>query len=157
LVAGDGPGARRIAAAAGRAGESSLRWFGSVAHERAVEIARAADVCLDLKPLHVGMKCLEYAALGRRIVVFDAPGAGRLRALYPDHRVVFPLRDGTAEELRSAVGAAIAAEAADPLPAPSIAMARRSLGWERTARSLARVLESRVEAALPREDRAMAS
>jgi glycosyltransferase involved in cell wall biosynthesis len=156
LIAGDGPGARRIAAAAARSDETSLRWFGSVPHERAVEIARAADVCVDLKPLHVGMKCLEYAALGRRIVAFDAPGAERLRALYPDHQVVFTLRDGTAEELRSTVQSAIAVEAADPLPAPSVAMARRHLGWERTARSLARVLEARMMDAVPRADRAMA-
>jgi glycosyltransferase involved in cell wall biosynthesis len=152
LIAGDGPGARRIAAAAARAGESSIRWFGSIAHERAVEIARAADVCLDLKPLHVGMKCLEYAALGRRIVAFDAPGAGRLRALYPDHQVVFTLRDGSAGELRAAIESAIAVEAADPLPAPSVALARRHLGWERTARSLARVLEERIMAAVRRAD-----
>jgi glycosyltransferase involved in cell wall biosynthesis len=142
LVAGDGPGSSRVAAAAAEL--PRLRYFGSVAHERAVEIVRAADVALDLSPFHVGMKGLEYAALGRRIVAFDAPGAGRLRRLYPEHEVLFGLRDGTPDEMRGAVTTAIAAEAADPLPPAAVAMARRGLGWDSTAKRLAHLLESRL-------------
>lgn len=144
LVAGDGPGARRVAAAAGRLPERTLRYFGAVAHERAVEIVRAADVCIDLKPVHVGMKCLEYAALGRRIVAFEAPGTGRLRRLYPGQEVVFALQAGTPDEVRAAITAAIAAEASDPLPPAAVAMARHNLDWEDTARKLARALEKHL-------------
>lgn len=141
LIAGEGPGARQVAALADAAPHHSVRFFGAVTQQRSVEIARAADVCLDLRPGHVGSKCLDYASLGRRIVAFEAPGIERLRALYPGHEVVFALRDGSREELSAAVDAAIAAESAEPLPASAIEAARRGLGWDTTARRVSALLE----------------
>jgi glycosyltransferase involved in cell wall biosynthesis len=138
LVAGGGPQAATIERAQA-AGE--VRWLGVVPHATAVQAIRAADVCVNVREGDVGMKGLEYAACGRRLVAFRVEGTERLEALYPGLDAVHLVDDRSAHALGEAIERALGAERArGPLPPAAIETARRTLGWDRTARRVAEVL-----------------
>ena len=138
LVAGSGPQAEIIerARAAG-----DVRWLGAVPHATAIQVIRAADVCVNVREGDLGMKCLEYAACGRRVVAFREAGTERLEALYPGLDAVHLVDDRSACAIGEAIDRALGAERArGPLPPAAIEAARRTLGWDRTARRIAEVL-----------------
>jgi glycosyltransferase involved in cell wall biosynthesis len=138
LVAGAGAQAEKIerARAAG-----TVRWLGVLPHAAAIQVIRAADVCVNVREGDLGMKCLEYAACGRRLVAFRAAGTERLEALYPGLDAVHLVDDRTAHAIGQAIDGALEAERArGPLPPEAVEAARRMLGWDRTARRIADVL-----------------
>ena len=139
VMAGGGPQADRVRRAA--AASDRIRWFGVVSHPRAISILHAADVCVNVRDGDLGMKALEYAAVGRRFVAFDVERSSRLDTLYPDHRAAFWVSARTPAALAAGLRAALAEEAAGPLPAMAVEQARRQVGWDRTAARIARVLE----------------
>lgn len=145
LVAGDGPQAERVRAAvegARAAGRRPIVTLGPVPHASAVLAIRAAEVCVNARDGDLGMKCLEYAAIGRRLVTFRVEGAERLLQLYPGLQAVHLVGERTASALGDALGAALDAESRlGALPATAIEAARQTLGWDHTARRIAAVLE----------------
>jgi glycosyltransferase involved in cell wall biosynthesis len=141
LVAGDGPQAPLLEAARAKNGARIVA-LGVVPHERAILAIRAADVCVNVRDGDLGMKCLEYAAVGRRLVTFDVEGADRLAALYPELEAVHLVDERSARALAASLARALDAEARlGPLPPAAIEEARKQLGWDRTARRIAEVLE----------------
>lgn len=142
MILGDGPKADYARAMTQAARPSAPVWFaGQRPHEEAVLVEQAADVCVSARDGHVGMKVLEYAAVGRRVVAFDNEGIERLTALYPDQRAVFVVRERSPEALARALDAALDAEASEgPLPAAAVERARRQLGWDHTAAQLEALL-----------------
>src|SRR5262249_43245467 len=69
LVAGGGPQAEKLEQARRTSGARIVA-LGVVPHDRAVLAIRASDVCVNVRDGDLGMKCLEYAAIGRRLVTF---------------------------------------------------------------------------------------
>lgn len=144
VVAGDGQERAAVEAAARAA--PNVRFFGPLPHEEAVDLLRAADVCVDVRNNHLGMKVIEYAALGRRFAAFSVEGLPRIEAAYAGHRAVFAVEARTSEALAAALSEALHAERAGPLPAEAVDAARSELGWARTAARIERVLEEAVSA-----------
>lgn len=145
VIVGDGPKADYARAMTQVARPSAPVWFlGPRPHEEAILVEQAADVCVSVRDGHVGMKVLEYAAVGRRLVAFDNEGIERLEALYPGLDAVFVVAERTPEALAKALQAALDTEAAKgPLPTDAVERARSEIGWDRTAREIAELL-SRV-------------
>lgn len=144
MVVGDGPGAAYVQAMEVAARPSSPVLFaGAVPHEVAIRAIVAADVALNVRDGDLGMKGLEYAAVGRRQVAFEMPGSARLSALYPPSlEAVHLVKERSAIALRAAIVDALAAEdRLGPLPAAEVEAARAKLGWEHKARALAALLE----------------
>lgn len=140
VLAGDGP-ARSVVEAASTESEA-VRWLGARPHAEAVDLLRAADVCVNVRDGDLGMKALEYAAVGRRFVAFRVEGAERLEGLYPHHRAAFLVEERSAEALAVGICAALQEEGAQgPLPASAVEEARSEVGWERTAGRITQVLE----------------
>ena len=143
LVAGGGPQAGLLEAAARTA---PIVLLGAVPHETAIQTIRAADVCVNVRDGDLGMKCFEYAAVGRRIVAFRIAGAERLEALYPGLEAVHLVDERSARGVAHAIEAALSAERRlGPLPLSAITAARRTIGWEHAARRIAAVLAACVE------------
>jgi glycosyltransferase involved in cell wall biosynthesis len=89
VIVGCGEEYDRIRTAAGRSGlEGSVRWLGPMSHDRAFEEMARFDIAVLPHTLATGapMKLLEYAALGRPMIVPDLPN---LRALFADGEAVF--------------------------------------------------------------------
>jgi glycosyltransferase involved in cell wall biosynthesis len=149
VIVGDGPKADYARAMTQAARPSAPVWFlGRQPHEQAILVEQAADVCISVRDGHVGMKGLEYAAVGRRQVAFDNEGIERLTALYPQEEAVFVVKERTPEALTHALSAALDAEARrGPLSPDAVETARAEIGWDRTAFKiaalLARILEQR--------------
>lgn len=142
VLAGDGPQRDRVAAAR-RHLPDRFRWLGSIPHDRAVQLIRAADVGVNVRDGDLGMKSFEYAAIGRRFVNFDVEGASRLTALYPGLDAVHLVTERSVAGLRSALHAALRAERErGPLPAEAIEAARSRVGWDHTARRIADLLDT---------------
>ena len=139
VVAGDGPARARWEAAIQDL--PNVRYVGPRPHGEAIDLLRAADVCVNVRDGDLGMKALEYAAVGRRFVAFRVDGAERLERLYPGERAAFLVEERSAPALGAALDAALDAEAAGPLSAEGIAGARAEVGWERTAARIAAVLD----------------
>lgn len=144
LVAGDGPKADMLEAMAMTTRPSSpVVYIGPVPHEKAILAIRAADVCVNVRDGDLGMKGLEYAAVGRRQVAFRMEGSDRLAALYPPELAAVHLvdeRSGIA--LRKALEDALdAEERLGPLPPEAIEKARAKLGWVDKAERVAALLE----------------
>lgn len=140
VLAGGGPQAERVCRAVRES--DRVRWFGVVSHPRAVSILHAADVCVNVRDGDLGMKALEYAAVGRRFVAFDVERSSRLDALYPGHRAAFWVTARTADGLAAGLRAALDEEASSgPLPPSAVERARRQVGWDRTAGRIVAVLE----------------
>ncbi|NJK89312.1 MAG: glycosyltransferase family 4 protein, partial [Myxococcales bacterium] len=136
VVAGDGP-ARNILIEAKDRLQSRLRWLGAVPHDVAIDVLRASDVAINLRVGWIGMKPLEYAAVGRRFVNPRALGWERIDGLYPGLSAVLWLDEVDGRNLEVAVDAAIDEERVrGPLPAAAVARARAHIGWEHTARKL---------------------
>jgi D-inositol-3-phosphate glycosyltransferase len=143
LVAGGGPQAALFEAAARTA---PIVLLGVVPHEKAIQTIRAADVCVNVRDDDLGMKCFEYAAVGRRIVAFRIAGVERLEALYPGLEAVHLVDERSASGVARAIEGALSAERRlGPLPPSAITAARRTIGWEHTARRIAAVLAECVE------------
>lgn len=143
LFAGDGPKARLVEAAAQDApAEAPVIALGAVPHPRAIDAIRAADACVNVREGDIGMKCWEYAAVGRRFVTLEVEGIERLIGLYPGLEAAQVVKARTPEALAAGLTAALDAEARlGPLPADAVAAARAAIGWEHTARQIAGVLE----------------
>ncbi|MCC7381540.1 MAG: glycosyltransferase family 4 protein [Deltaproteobacteria bacterium] len=140
VLAGGGPRSAEL-----ETSRPGVRWLGPRTHDEAVDLIRAADICVNVRDGWIGMKCLEYAALGRRFVTFEERGLERLVQLYPNLDAVHVVRDRTSTALRSGIIAALEAEhRLGPLPGPAVAAARDRIGWEHTARGVAYVLESAI-------------
>ncbi|MBI3782655.1 MAG: glycosyltransferase family 4 protein [Deltaproteobacteria bacterium] len=141
VVAGGGPGQALLdAARSGRTG-SSLVALGTVAHEQAVLAVQAADVCVDLREDRLGLKCLEYAAVGRRLVTCRVEGVDRLHGLYPGLEALHVIDAPTVSAVRLGLEAALEAEARrGPLPLEAVNRARATLGWEHSARHIASLI-----------------
>ncbi len=137
VVAGDGPARGKLEGA----DRSRVRVLGPLPHPDAIRLLQAADVCVNVRDGDLGMKALEYAAVGRRFVAFRVEGSQRLARLYPDHRAAFLVEDRTAAGLAAALGAALDEEAEGPLPPDAVSKARAGIGWDRTAARVAEVLE----------------
>jgi glycosyltransferase involved in cell wall biosynthesis len=136
IVAGGGPQTNVLEDA-----KQKIVALGVVPHERAILAIRAADVCVNVRDGDLGMKCFEYAAVGRRLVTFDVEGAERLAALYPGLNAIHLVKTRSAEALKAAIARALEAEATEgPLPAAAIEEARKRIGWDHTARRIAEVL-----------------
>ena len=148
IIVGDGPKADYARAMTQAARPSAPVWFlGHQPHERAILVEQAADVCISVRDGHIGMKGLEYAAVGRRQVAFDNEGIERLSALYPGEEAVFVVKERSAEALATALEAALEAEQRrGPLGSEAIESARAELGWDRTAFKIAALLSRVVEA-----------
>lgn len=144
VVVGDGPGRATVEAARTLAGSSSpIVVLGAVPHEHAILAIRAADACVNVRDGDLGMKCLEYAAVGRRFATFRVEGAERLERLYPGLSAVHLVEERSARALSQAIARALEAEATfGPLPSEAVLAARRSLGWEHTAKRIAEVLSA---------------
>jgi glycosyltransferase involved in cell wall biosynthesis len=83
------------------------------------------------------MKPFEAAAVGRRIVVFEAPGVHRLTELYrPEDRGVEVVKARSAEALRAGIARAIEAESQGPIPRATVERVRRAVGWDRAVDQL---------------------
>ncbi len=143
VVAGDGPKAAEIRARAlALAATNPVQMLGVVSHAQAVEVLRAADVCLNVRDGDLGMKCLEFAAIGRRFVTFELEGTDRYLPLYPGLDAVHLVRERSGAALAAAIGAALEAEAQrGSLADDAIARARGLLGWNRTAERIVEVAE----------------
>lgn len=144
LVVGDGPQADFIQAMRAATRPSSpVIFLGPRPHEEAVLAIRAGHACVNVRDGDLGMRGLEYAAVGRRQVAFEVEDSDRLRSLYPDHlKAVLLVEERTAPALRKAIEAALEAEEIQgPLPDADIANARATIGWDHTARQVAQVLE----------------
>ncbi len=139
VVAGDGPAMPVLSAAQSKL-PKRLHLLGSRSHADAVNLLRAADVCVNVRDGDMGMKCLEYAALGRRFVAFEVEGAQRLTGLYPKTRAAFLVESRSAGALAEALSRALQAEAAGALPKQEVDAARALVGWDRTAGEIAKVL-----------------
>jgi glycosyltransferase involved in cell wall biosynthesis len=136
ILAGDGPGRAQVEAAA-RAHPNRIQYWGPVAHERAVKLLQAATLCANARDGDLGMKPFEAAAVGRRIVVFEAPGVRRLTELYrPEDRGVEVVQARSAEALRAGIARAIEAESQGPIPRATVERVRRAVGWDRAVDQL---------------------
>ena len=145
VVAGGGPQVERVRREA--ACSPRVHWLGVLPHARAISLLQAADVCVNVRDGDLGMKGLEYAAVGRRFVAFDVERSARLDGLYPGHRVAFWVSERSPQALAEALRRALDEEhAAGPLPAAAIARARARVGWDRTAAGIAAVLEEAIQA-----------
>jgi D-inositol-3-phosphate glycosyltransferase len=144
LVAGGGPRSAEVEAWAKKAPpETPVRFFGAVPHEQAIDIIRAADVCVSTRDGDLGMKPFEYAACGKRFVLFAEEGIDRLLAIYAAKDAVFPVREKTAGALEAALRRALEIEAREgPLPAELVDRVRAQVGWNRTAEEIAAILQS---------------
>ncbi|MFO0722378.1 MAG: glycosyltransferase family 4 protein [Myxococcota bacterium] len=144
LIVGDGPQAAFVDAMSVAARPSSPVLFtGAVPHPVAIRAIAASDVALNVRDGDLGMKGLEYAAVGRRQVAFEMPGSARLEGLYPPElEAVHLVKERSVPALRAAIVAALAAEERQgPLPKPAIDAARAQLGWEHKAQALIAILE----------------
>lgn len=144
VAAGGGPQEARLAEAA-RAStpEHPIVALGVVPHATAIAVIRAADVCINVRDGDLGMKCLEYAAVGRRIVTLRLEGTERLEALYPGLDAIHLVDERSGPAIARAITAALDAEARlGPLPAAEIERARSTLGWDQTARRISAVLDA---------------
>jgi glycosyltransferase involved in cell wall biosynthesis len=143
LIAGAGSQAGLLGAAARTA---PIVLLGAVPHDTAIQAIRAADVCVNVRDGDLGMKCFEYAAVGRRIVAFRIAGAERLEALYPGLDAVHLVDERSAGGVARALEAALAAEGRlGALPPSAVTAARGTIGWEHAARRIAAVLTACVE------------
>jgi glycosyltransferase involved in cell wall biosynthesis len=139
VIAGDGPHRHRLDEMVSRS--SAILALGPRPHEEAIELLRAADVCLNVRDGDIGMKGLEIAAVGRRQVAFRMEGSLRLESLYPGLEAVFLVGERTAEALKRGISAALEAEERlGPLPAEAVERARARLGWDHKARRLTDLL-----------------
>lgn len=114
---------------------SPVHYLGSLPHPRAITLINASDVCVNVRTGFVGMKGLEYAALGRRQVGFDHPDLERLKGLYPDQAGFVAVQEST-ESLRRGLQSALQQEAIAPLDVAAIEAARRQVGWNVKAAEL---------------------
>jgi glycosyltransferase involved in cell wall biosynthesis len=138
LVAGGGPQAALLEDAAKR---GRIVLLGAVPHDEAIQVIRAADVCVNMRDGDRGMKCFEYAAVGRRFVAFRSEGSDRLEALYPALDAVHLVGERTADGVARALADALDAERRlGPLPRDAIDRARGTIGWDHAARRIAEVL-----------------
>lgn len=122
-------------------GPDQLRYLGPLPHAQAVTLLSAADVAVDVREGHLGMKSKELLALGRRFVIFDFEGVDALARLYPEEAVVHPVKEKTVPALVRGLREALDAEARlGPVTPAARARARTHLGWDHTAVQLAQVL-----------------
>lgn len=141
LIAGGGAQAKKLEEAAKN--RPGIVLLGSVPHAGAIDALRAAHVCINVRDGDLGMKCFEYAAVGRRFVAFRYDGTERLEALYPNEEAVHLVEERSAGGLARGIEAALDAEARlGPIPAEAIARARATIGWDHTAKKIAEVLAS---------------
>ncbi len=142
VVAGDGPQGALVRQHAARFPDR-VHFLGSRPHAEAVALLQAADVCVNVRDGDLGMKALEYAAVGRRMVVFDVAGSERLSSLYPEDRAVFRVVERSGSALAATLRSALCAEAEDgPLPEAAVDRARESVSWRRTAEQIEGILEA---------------
>lgn len=143
LIAGGGAQAALLEdAAKTRAG---IVLLGSVPHATAIDALRAAHVCINVRDGDLGMKCFEYAAVGRRFVAFRHEGTERLEALYPGEEAVHLVDERSAAGIAAGIEAALdAEERLGPIPPEAIQRARGAIGWDHTAKKIAEVLASCV-------------
>lgn len=146
VVAGGGAQAPLLdAAVAAARARAPVVALGVVPHDQAMLAIRAADICVDLRLDRTGLKCLEYAAVGRRIVTWRVDGAARLESLYPNLEAVHVVDDVTAVGLRRGLQAALESQTRrGPLPPEPVAVARATLGWEHAARRIGELLRQCV-------------
>jgi glycosyltransferase involved in cell wall biosynthesis len=91
----------------------------------------------------LGMKCFEYAAVGRRFVTFELEGTERLARLYPGLEAVHLVKERSVDAFARALRAALDAEQRlGPLPLAAVEEARKTIGWDQTARRISAVLEA---------------
>lgn len=141
VLAGGGPQAPRVEAYARELGPDRVRSLGVLSHADAIALLSAADLAVDVREGHLGMKSRELLALGRRFVIFDFEGVDALARLYPGLQVVHAVREHSATGLRAALVEGFEAERQHgPVPEVARLAARRHLGWDRTARELALIL-----------------
>lgn len=141
LIAGDGAQAPLIKNAAAARGK--IKMLGTVPHPTAIGAIRAADACINVRDGDLGMKCFEYAAVGRRFVAFRYEGTERFEALYPGEEAVHLVDERTADGVAHGIANALDAEARrGPLSKEAIEKARSTIGWDHTARRIAEVLAS---------------
>ncbi len=137
-LVGDGPQKARVLAEA--ATDSEVHYVGQVTPQTAIDWIRAATVCVNVRQGDLGMKCLEYAAVGRRLVTFQEEGAERLAGLYDSDLEAVHLVEPA--DLASGLAAAMKSEAnLGPLPPDAVEKARAQIGWEHTAARILAVLE----------------
>lgn len=144
LVVGDGPQADFIQAMRAATRPSSpVIFLGPRPHEEAVLAIRAGHACINVRDGDLGMRGLEYAAVGRRQIAFEVEDSDRLRDLYPEEsKAVLLVKERSPGALRIAIEEALEAEETlGPLPEEAIALARATIGWDHTARQVAQVLE----------------
>ncbi len=138
LIAGDGPQAALLK-------NAPVVHLGVVPHATAISALRAAHACINVRDGDLGMKCFEYAAVGRRFVAFKYEGTERLEKLYPGLDAVHLVEERSASGLARGIAAALhAEETRGPLPPEAIEKARATIGWDHTARQIAEVLASCV-------------
>ena len=141
VLAGGGPQAPRVEAYAKQLGPDRVRSLGVLSHADAIALLSAADLAVDVREGHLGMKSRELLALGRRFVIFDFEGVDALARLYPGLQVVHAVREHSAPALRAALVEGLEAELRHgPVPEAARLTARAELGWDRTARQLAEIL-----------------
>lgn len=141
VMAGGGAQAAQVDAYAREVGPDRARAMGVLSHADAIALLSAADLAVDVREGHLGMKSRELLALGRRFVIFDFEGVDNLARLYPGLQVVHAVREHSVVALRSALIRGLEAELQQgPVPEPARLLARAHLGWDRTARELAEIL-----------------
>lgn len=118
--------------------------LGARPHHEAILAVRAAEVCLNVRDGDIGMRGLEYAAVGRRQVAFAMEDSGVLERLYPGQDAVFLVQERSAEALALAITAALEAERRGPLPEAAVEAARQRVSWRHTAEELVRHLTAIV-------------
>lgn len=142
LVAGDGP-QRPILEAAAKATPDRIRYLGKVPHDEAVTLLQAADLGVSVRDGDLGMKPFEMAAVGRRMVLLDVPGAQRIADLYPrELHAVSLVRERTPEGLARSIEMALTAEREAPLPREVVDSVRREVGWDRAVDRIEALLRS---------------
>lgn len=144
VIAGDGPARSRLESLA-HSLVGRVRWLGARPHHEAIDLLRAADVCVNVRDGDMGMKALEYAAVGRRFVAFRVEGAERLESLFPHQQVAFLVQERSGRALAEALRSALAADRAEAIPSSALEQARASVSWDRTAARIESVLEEALE------------
>ena len=143
-LVGDGPDREKVKARAQeKTPDTPVMWRGRRSHSEAVDFIRASDVGVDVRPDHLSMKCMEYAAVGCRQVLFRTRGTARLESLFPvSVGAIHVAESVSADGVYRAVESSLrAARELGSMPLEVIEAARQEIGWEQTATRLLRLFD----------------
>jgi glycosyltransferase involved in cell wall biosynthesis len=145
-VAGDGAQEPALRAFQGRHPDR-VHWLGAVPHPQALDLVRALDVCVNVRPRWTGMRPIEALVMGRRCALVPADGTERLlRVTQHLPAFVHVAETDSPHALTSAVQAALQAEREHGPPSDDdLGPVRRELSWDRTVERILSVVRGVVK------------